>query len=306
MKIKSEMDEMTGVYNKTTTELVMNEILTNSVTHQHVMLVIDIDNFKSVNDLSGHQMGDHVIKVIANLISKMFRKSDIVGRIGGDEFIVLMVDVPSMDIVYTKLNELIQLMRYKPDMTIPEYVTLSIGMASNGQGATTYQALFEKADAALYQAKEGGKAQYREYGVEPINLNGDKRPAVLLLSENRSVCSTINALIPASLRVIEALKLEDVEKLKTEDQNNMVMIFADVSDNPGDGEEIWQSLQKLPWLEMDQVFAICAEGNIPQYRVALGSGVADMFTTPLDSAAFKRRTEKHLEKVGVLEEKTNA
>ena len=96
LRIKSELDEMTGLYNKTTTELMMNETLKTGGGQLNVLMVIDIDYFKAVNDSSGHQTGDHVIKIIADLISSLFRKTDIVGRIGGDEFCVLMVDVPSM------------------------------------------------------------------------------------------------------------------------------------------------------------------------------------------------------------------
>ncbi|MDO5577091.1 MAG: diguanylate cyclase, partial [Fibrobacter sp.] len=187
LKVKSETDEMTGLFNKVTTELIIEDRLKKSSGQLDAMLIIDIDNFKTVNDTDGHQSGDHVIKIVSNLISSHFRKTDFVGRIGGDEFCVLMVDVPSMQIVRDKVNELIQVMRYKPNLTIPEYVTISIGLATNEKRSTYYAELFQKADEALYQAKANGRAQYREYGVDPLNLEIDTRPAIVLLSNNRSV-----------------------------------------------------------------------------------------------------------------------
>ncbi|MDD2956325.1 MAG: diguanylate cyclase [Oscillospiraceae bacterium] len=230
LKIKSELDEMTGLCNKTTSELAMNETLKACKGRLDVMLVIDIDNFKAVNDSSGHQAGDHVIRIIADLISGRFRKSDLVGRIGGDEFCVLMVDVPSMEIVHRKVNELIQIMRYKPNLTIPEYVTLSIGVASNGRADTSYPELFKKADEALYLAKNNGKAQYREYGVEPVDADKDERPALLLLSSSRSVCSTVQTLAPIQLRVVEVLRFEDLNSLGERDKKNIALMYVDVSD----------------------------------------------------------------------------
>lgn len=295
LKIKSELDEMTGLYNKTTTEIAMNETLKISDGKQDVLMVIDIDNFKTVNDTSGHQAGDHVIKIIADLISGLFRKSDIVGRVGGDEFCVLMVDVPEISIAHSKVNELIQIMRYKPNLTIPEYVTLSIGVSNNHKRNTTYAELFKEADEALYQAKEAGKAQFREYGVEAVNMEDDNRPAVLLLGNNRSVCSVIHAMIPVQVRIIEALRFEDLEKLSEKDKKRIKLMYVDVSDWKEDTTGYWEQIKKLEWIETTNIFAICQEGNVSQYMEALKSGVADMFTTPIDDTAFKRRTISKLE-----------
>lgn len=296
LKIKSELDEMTGLFNKTTAELAIHKLLMSVQKKLSVLLVIDIDNFKTVNDTSGHLAGDHVIKIIADLISSMFRKTDVVGRIGGDEFIVLMDNIPDMNIVYTKVNELIQVMRYKPNLTIPEYVTLSIGVASNHYQTIDYAELFGQADTALYLAKEDGKAGYREYGVEPVNIREDERPAALLIGNNRNVCSTVHALVPPKLRVIEALTLDDLKHVKQKDIEKICIIYADVSECPGEGKEYWDELRKTSWIDFEKVFAICQEGSTDQYRTALMNGVADLLTAPIDHAAFRRRTEKQLEK----------
>lgn len=295
LKIKSELDQMTGLYNKTTTELAINEILKQGDSKLHVLLIIDIDNFKSVNDISGHQAGDHVIRIVSDLISSLFRKTDIVGRIGGDEFAVMMVDVPSMNIVYDKVNELIQIMKYKPNLTIPENVTLSIGIVSNERKASNYGDLFKKADESLYQAKEDGKARYREYGVEPVNIDNDKRMAVMLVSRNRSVCSIVHALIPPDIRVIEVLNVSDLSRIKKKEKEKSSIIYADVSDLDDPGDSFWEELKEDADIDFNKVFAICKEGNMLQLMAALKRGVAEVLMFPIDGAAFKRRTMKKLE-----------
>ncbi|MDD3218008.1 MAG: diguanylate cyclase [Lachnospiraceae bacterium] len=294
LKVRSELDQMTGLYNKNTVEYLIHENLKNVQVGQNVMFVIDIDNFKSVNDISGHLAGDHVIKIIADMLSSHFRKTDIVGRIGGDEFVVLMVDVPTKDIVYRKVNELIQIMRYKPNLTIPENVTLSIGIACNERIPTSYSELFHKADEALYRAKEDGKACYREYGVEPVNLDDDERQVVLLISRNRSVCSIILGNMPQEVRVVEALTLDDLKRIKPRDTEKISMIYADVSEYQKDGEKYWQEMAQYPWVDFEKTIAICEEGEMSQYKAALLNGVSDILATPLDSNAVKRRTLKQL------------
>lgn len=302
LKIKSELDEMTGLYNKTTTEVAMDEVLKRSDGRKQAMMLIDIDNFKTVNDTSGHLAGDHVIKIIADLISGLFRKTDIVGRIGGDEFCAMMVDVPSMENVYDKVNELIQVMRYKPNLTIPEYVTLSIGMATNEGKSTTYAELAQKADEALYLAKQGGKAQYREYGVDIVNIERDERPILMLLSNSRGVCSTIHALIPPRMRVVEVLQAEDLKKISQDKKDRVEIMYVDISDCDEDMTEFWNLINEQDWITSDQIIAICQEGDVNQYMAALKGGVGDMITTPIDKEAFKRRTARQMEKFRLTEE----
>ena len=87
----------------------------------HAMF-IDIDNFKSVNDVYGHTMGDHVISVIAGVISSQFRSTDYVGRVGGDEFCVLMADIPSREIALIKAENLVNLVKYKELIHTGKYI----------------------------------------------------------------------------------------------------------------------------------------------------------------------------------------
>lgn len=301
LKVKSELDQMTGLYNKTTFEHEMDIELMGHSDQLDALILIDIDNFKSVNDTSGHLAGDHTIRIVADLISGLFRKTDIVGRIGGDEFAVGMINVPSESIVRDKVNELIQIMKYKPNLTIPENVSLSIGFACNNRNLVTYESLFECADEALYTAKNNGKARYHEYGKEEYSIETDTRPAALLVSRNRGVCSVIQAMMPAAVRVVEALELEDIKRIKEKEKEKIVLTYADISDLDMDYDAYWAELKSHEWIQDTQILGVCTEGNLEQYKSAMEAGVVDILTAPIEKQSFKRRTIDRLTKLGIAE-----
>ena len=165
-QIKAENDEMTGLLNKATVQRLCDEVLQHGCGEEHAMLVVDIDNFKAVNDLYGHQMGDHTICAIADLLSANFEGSDFVGRIGGDEFVVLMRNITNHEMVRQKAEEIIRVMKYKRELSIPENVTVSIGLAFSEGMETDYQTLFQEADAALLASKKEGKARQKSVAFQ--------------------------------------------------------------------------------------------------------------------------------------------
>ncbi len=295
LKAKSELDAMTGLYNKATTEFTINSILGMSEGVLVAMMIIDIDNFKTVNDTLGHHEGDCVIKTVAELIAGHFRKVDVIGRVGGDEFCVLMTDIPNMNIAYAKADELIQLMRYKPNINVPEYVTLSIGMASNERRSVTQAELFQKADDALYRAKEGGKSQYREYGVEPELVSIDKRMTVIVMSRYRNISSIMRALMPGNVRIIEVENPEELGRVERELAATVKLVYADISHGEGDRKLYWEQLAMIDWLNMKDVYAICKEGSVKQYSKALQHGSGDIVLFPIDHGSIRRRTLVKLE-----------
>ncbi len=165
MKNMMEHDPMTGLYSKTHSAYLVDQILTQS-SLQQALMVIDLDNFKQVNDQLGHLIGDAVIMDIAMNLKMMFRNSDILGHIGGDEFMVLMKDITTVDIVYDRCNQLRDLLRksYQHETGIVN-VSASIGIALAPAHGTDYRTLFSHADAALYQSKRTGKDRQMLYSA---------------------------------------------------------------------------------------------------------------------------------------------
>lgn len=140
--------------------------------HEMTLLMMDIDNFKSVNDTYGHPVGDQVLKEIANCIQTTIRKIDIASRYGGEEFTVILPETNSMDgrVIAERLRKNISEIKIKlKDGTIIA-PTISIGMSEYPSCALDEQTLIELADVALYNAKNNGKNCVCEYSPQGCTL----------------------------------------------------------------------------------------------------------------------------------------
>ena len=123
------------------------------------VLIIDIDNFKSFNDTYGHDMGDAVLKIVAETITSAVRKADIVGRVGGEEFAVILYKPKGEGMMVA--NRIRKMVATVPGP--PQQITLSIGLAYFGKHGVTVEELMKNADAAMYTAKNTGKNRVVEY-----------------------------------------------------------------------------------------------------------------------------------------------
>ena len=160
LKEKSETDSLTGIFNRgACKELVSNYIENKSNDLYGAFFIIDIDNFKGVNDNLGHKIGDDVLKDLADNLKRLFRKSDIVGRWGGDEFIVFMKDLDFSNLhvaskIATNLcNTMNKTVTYND---ISQNISLSIGIVFTKDNIN-FTELYQKADEILYTVKENGK-----------------------------------------------------------------------------------------------------------------------------------------------------
>ena len=157
LQAKAEQDSLTKLFNASTTRAMCEDYIAER-TGNCALMIIDIDDFKEINDNCGHLVGDIVLMHVADVIKKLFRSLDIVGRIGGDEFLVLMKDVPSSSIVLKRCEQIVQ------SVCNIEYKGLkqgsihcSVGLALSESESETYDHLFLRADSALYKAKGQGK-----------------------------------------------------------------------------------------------------------------------------------------------------
>jgi len=160
LKRKADKDALTGLYNKgTATELIKDAVESASSDGEiSAIIMIDLDHFKSVNDTFGHAVGDTVLEKTGKILSDTFKGRDIVGRMGGDEFMILMRDIKGGNDalkISEKLNE--QLTQEVKDSQGMVTVTASIGITVCDGSIRDYQTLFEQADKALYDTKERGR-----------------------------------------------------------------------------------------------------------------------------------------------------
>ncbi|MBE6355003.1 diguanylate cyclase [Treponema sp.] len=170
LKQKAEEDSLTGLLNKSTFRERIEKVLDNSGDSElYAFYIIDLDNFKKVNDTMGHTVGDKVLLDTAKKLCMVFSDKDFVGRVGGDEFAAFL-KLQAVDhitgekilqskakAICTKLNELYS------DGNIKVNVSSSIGVAIYPKHGTKYSDLFRHADKALYVAKNNGKNQFHIY-----------------------------------------------------------------------------------------------------------------------------------------------
>ena len=152
LNYKASHDELTGAYNRAGYDLVIESIESETTA----FLLIDADRFKDINDTYGHETGDKVLCKIARVLKKQFRSDDYVFRIGGDEFVVLMVHVnPELtELVINKVDCINRDLANEED-GLPG-ISVSVGISMCSKGLTPHE-LYCEADAALYEVKRNGR-----------------------------------------------------------------------------------------------------------------------------------------------------
>lgn len=165
---RADQDSLTGLLNREAMERQARELLENKPTACGVCCVIlDIDNFKVVNDTFGHMAGDFVLKELAVLLCAEFPAQDIIGRLGGDEFLVVApcdhIDEVRARVV-ALLGNLASAHTQFESRLLP--LSVSVGIAYLPGGSSTFEAMYRRADEALYQSKREGKKRCTVYQME--------------------------------------------------------------------------------------------------------------------------------------------
>ncbi|MBP2313452.1 sensor domain-containing diguanylate cyclase [Azospirillum soli] len=158
----SERDGLTGLFNRRTFFERMEETMGRPDTGPSALLYVDLDNFKAVNDLHGHQQGDAVLKAIGNLLTNGVRPGDLPGRLGGDEFVLWLgrTDEARAKVVAERLlNGMVNLRHLSASHEKPLGLSIGIAVHRPGRGETV-QELTDRADSAMYDAKKHGKGHY--------------------------------------------------------------------------------------------------------------------------------------------------
>lgn len=161
---KADTDLLTGLNNKLATERKIKNYIAENPESQCMMFLLDVDDFKTFNDTMGHAFGDEVLGSLGGKISAIFRVSDIIGRVGGDEFMIFLKAVPTPEVVYKEAKKVEEFFRNFHVGGQTKYaVKASIGVAVFPHEGADFMALYKAADQALYKAKRRGKNQLAFY-----------------------------------------------------------------------------------------------------------------------------------------------
>ena len=161
-KMKSQHDSLTGLYNNASAKEIIEDYLKNEGSGKtNALMILDLDDFKHVNDTFGHRFGDRVIKTTADTLNNTFGENDLTARIGGDEFLVFCRDILDMSSVNEKIGKLFETFANNPVGEKEKYVIkTSVGIAVSPQDGTGFKRLFDKADRNMYKVKRSGKNSY--------------------------------------------------------------------------------------------------------------------------------------------------
>ncbi len=162
----SERDGLTGLLNRKALEACMEKLTREKM--MCAMILLDLDNFKKLNDTLGHYAGDRCLCTVSSELQSMFRSTDYVCRLGGDEFVVVMPDIPGPDCVLERARMILERVPHEyPSESGSIRITCSIGIAfSQSDAPNLYKSLYQAADCAMYASKSKGKNSVTIYSEE--------------------------------------------------------------------------------------------------------------------------------------------
>ncbi len=168
MQQQAQRDSLTRLLNKASTQQEISGYLSQKRSDSiAAMLIMDLDNFKAVNDSQGHFYGDAVLNQVGATLRTLFRNQDVVGRIGGDEFMILLKDLPDRKVAEDRCALLVDTFRAQLQKLTPDLpVSVSVGAALAPLHGDNYAQLYRYADEALYSAKRKGKNRYAIYNPQ--------------------------------------------------------------------------------------------------------------------------------------------
>jgi len=160
------VDELTGLFNRRFLEIALGKEINRAQRYDHVfsILFLDIDDFKSINDAHGHQLGDEVLRRLGAAVRRLLRQEDTGARFGGEEFVIILPQTDAQGAV--SFGRRLQSAMHNEEALAETPITFSGGISVYPESGQTARQLLNNADTALYQCKLNGKNQIRVHGAE--------------------------------------------------------------------------------------------------------------------------------------------
>ena len=188
MTYQATHDALTGLYNRRAFEERLEQLLTRAKMDrsQHVLLYLDLDQFKIVNDACGHPAGDQLLRQLAAVLQKEVRQKDVLARLGGDELGILLTDCPEAagELVADKILRTVSDFRFTWKERLFT-ISASIGLVPFGSESETAASILSAADAACYTAKDKGRNRVLVYQIDDSELN-QRRSQMLWVTRLKS------------------------------------------------------------------------------------------------------------------------
>ena len=284
-------DALTGIYNRRYYE----ERIRNSNMSAGVAM-IDLDDFKIYNDTFGHDAGDLALTTVVGIIKDNIRRTDMLVRMGGDEFLLVMPDIGEQAFA-DKLN---QIQEKVHSSKVPGYsqlrISVSIGGVLSGSGNTVEQAI-RKADQFMYQAKTCKNMVVTEHDEqlneqqESANNNGSKayKYRILVVDDSEMNREILSEILSEEYDIIEADSGDTCIDMLRKYETGISLVLLDIVMPGMDGFGVLNYMNRHHYLEDIPVIMISSEDSAEIVRRAYEMGVSDYINRPFDAGVVHRR-----------------
>lgn len=275
------LDALTGAYNRRYYE---NRI--RKVRGHAGVAMIDLDDFKLYNDTCGHNAGDLVLNTVVGIIRGCIRKTDILIRYGGDEFLLILPDVDE-EIFSKKLKQIRDMVC---EAEVPGYARLRLTVSIGGVLADneTIESAVARADGLMYQAKNRKNMIVTEKsGID--SAEAKERQQILIVDDSQINCEILAEILKDEYRILEAANGEECINLLKQYGTGIALLLLDINMPVMDGFEVLALMNRKHWIEDIPVIMISSEDSASYVRRAYEMGASDYISRPFDVQVVHQR-----------------
>ena len=281
------MDALTGAYNRRYYEdqLKQTEMVAG-------VAMIDLDDFKLHNDTYGHNAGDLVLETVVNVIRNSIRKTDMLVRFGGDEFLLVMPDI--LEASFQKKLQQIQNEIHVAE--VPGYSQLQVSVSIGGVLSThgTIEDAIHKADQCMYQAKTSKnmvvtESDLRHESQNIANPSAAHKYKILIVDDSEMNREILSSMLGDEFDILEAADGKECISVIRKYGRDIALVLLDIVMPEMDGFEVLEFMNKHEWIDDIPVIMISSEDSAASVKKAYEMGVSDYINRPFDVEVVHRR-----------------
>ena len=281
------MDALTGAYNRRYYEdqLKQTEMVAG-------VAMIDLDDFKLHNDTYGHNAGDLVLETVVNVIRNSIRKTDMLVRFGGDEFLLVMPDI--LEASFQKKLKQIQNEIHAAE--VPGYSQLQVSVSIGGVLSThgTIEDAIHKADQCMYQAKTSKNMVVTESDLQHetqniANPSAAHKYKILIVDDSEMNREILSSILGDEFDILEAANGKECISVIRKYGRDIALVLLDIVMPEMDGFEVLEFMNKHEWIDDIPVIMISSEDSAASVKKAYEMGVSDYINRPFDVEVVHRR-----------------
>ena len=281
------MDALTGAYNRRYYEdqLKQTEMVAG-------VAMIDLDDFKLHNDTYGHNAGDLVLETVVNVIRNSIRKTDMLVRFGGDEFLLVMPDI--LEASFQKKLQQIQNEIHAAE--VPGYSQLQVSVSIGGVLSThgTIEDAIHKADQCMYQAKTSKnmvvtESDLRHESQNIVNPSAAHKYKILIVDDSEMNREILSSILGDEFDILEAADGKECISVIRKYGRDIALVLLDIVMPAMDGFGVLEFMNKHEWIDDIPVIMISSEDSAASVKKAYEMGVSDYINRPFDVEVVHRR-----------------